>query len=195
MRRLDDWRGSQLLAQRLRIAPPQNCDQRQWVPGCIPAVNQSINCAGGDFLPAHLSMRTGLSGPDRQYSVKQAYSLTRPWPQIAAGWHGNANVGSELLEDIAQRGRERNPRCDRETQANCVSGSGIGVLPDNEHLHLVKRIGKGSQDIATGGKIAVPGLDLPTQLSSQFMDFPSTGASARAQEGSITVSKDSTHLL
>ena len=107
-------------------------------------------------------MGTGLSGPNRQHSVEQAYSLTRPRPQIAASWHGNAKVGGELLEDIAQRGRERNPRRDRETQPNSVAGSGVGVLPDNEDLHLVKRIGKGPQDIATGGKIAVPGLDLPT---------------------------------
>ena len=160
-----------MLAQRLRIASPQNCDQGQRVPGCIPPVHQSVNCAGGDFLPAHLSMGTGLSGANRQHAVEKAHPLPRPRGQIPAGGHGNAHIGGEFLKDIAQRCGERNAGCNRKTEAHRMPGSGVGVLADNEDFHLIQGVGKSAQDIATGGKIAVPGLDLPAQLSSQFMDF------------------------
>ena len=52
-----------------------------------------------------------------------------------------------------------------------MPGSGVGVLADNEDFHLIQGVGESPQNIASGGKIPMPGLDFSAQLRTQLVNF------------------------
>lgn len=92
----------------------------------------------GKLLPAMPLMACRLMRPHGEGGIEQQHTLLCPSGQVSAMGNGGAKVGVYLLKDVLQRGREHHAIIDREAQAMGLSRLMIGILPDDDHLHLVK---------------------------------------------------------
>ena len=84
-------------------------------------------------------MAVGSMGTDGQRGVEQQDTLFRPPRQVSRHRHGRPQVISNLLEDVLQRRREGDAFLNREAQPMSLSGLMIGILANDDHLHLVER--------------------------------------------------------
>lgn len=89
-------------------------------------------------LPSFSLVRTGFVSAYGQGCIQQENALFGPAGQVAACRNISANVISYLFENILQGGWELNPIVDRETQSVSLSRSVVGVLTDDDYLHLVE---------------------------------------------------------
>ena len=65
---------------------------------------------------------------------------------------GGTEVGIDFLDDIHQRRRHLNAVGHREAESHSLTGLMVGVLPQDDHLHLVEgSMVEGSEDIAPFG--------------------------------------------
>ena len=107
----------------------------------------------GEGLPAVPLVRAGLVRPYRQGGVEQQHALPRPAVEVASQGDGHPDVGMQLLEDVDQRGRELYAGLHRETESVGLPRLVVRVLPENHHLHLVKRREvEGVENLRTGRK-------------------------------------------
>ena len=100
---------------------------------------QSTDGGIGELLPAQRGMAVGLMGTHGQRGIEQQHTLARPPLQVAALRHRGAQVLLYLLEDILQRGRKGHTVLYREAQPVGLARLVVRVLPENDHLHLLKR--------------------------------------------------------
>ena len=114
------------------IASPEHIDQM------LALACKGLDGGVGEVAPAQHGVAVGLVGPHRERGVEQQHALARPALQVAAGGHGSAHVLLYLLEDVLQRGREGHAVLHREAQAVSLAGLVVGVLADDDHLHLVE---------------------------------------------------------
>ena len=158
---------------------------------------------GTRFL-ASLPHRMATSGPPRLTSAEIACAVTvsQPLPRWLAGlpgctvstrlsrrtpWSaqgdrspvegaGQAEVGLQLLVDVHQAARHGlHVGRHRERQAHRVPGRRVGVLPDDEHPHVVERPLERAQDVSTGRQVAPSGHDLLAQELAERRDRPRDG--------------------
>lgn len=114
-----------------RTAPQDESDMRQFI--------HALNDSRRELLPAFFAMRMSLVSTDRQDRVQQKDSLSRPGFKAASFRRGNIKITLKLFENVSQRRRQPDSRLHRKTQAMCLSGIVIRVLPKNDNANLVQR--------------------------------------------------------
>ena len=102
MGRRDDERIGEQRLQRLRLASPQNSDQRLGAAVGIAAVVERPDRSVSDDLPSFVLVTAGLACFDGQTPVQQHDALARPRRQIAVRGHGYAEEIRQLLVYIGQ---------------------------------------------------------------------------------------------
>ena len=93
----------------------------------------------GKLFPPLTLVGTCLMGTYRECGIEQQHSLLCPTGEIARKGERHTQIILQFLEDIDQRGRELYPIVDREAESVRLPRTMIGVLPDDDHLHPVKR--------------------------------------------------------
>ncbi len=88
----------------------------------------------GKRFPPLLPMGTGFSPPNGQNRIEQQHALPGPACQISRDCLGRfeIEIGSELLQDISERGWRRHSCRYREGQAVCLPGSVIRILAQDD---------------------------------------------------------------
>ena len=89
--------------------------------------------------PAQRLMTVGVVGAYGERSVEQKHALPGPAREIAIGGNRFAQVVVDLLEDIDERRRHLNAIGYRKTKPHRLSLLMVGILPDDDHPHLVER--------------------------------------------------------
>lgn len=113
----------------------------------------------GESLPTMPAMAERLMGAHSETGVEKKYTLTGPAAQIAALRDRRARLGLYLLEDIAQRGREFHAIVDTKAQTMSLPYPMVRVLPQDDHLDLVKwRTVEGIEDKVSGRKAKARGV-------------------------------------
>src|SRR5699024_5746652 len=69
------------------------------------------------------------------------------------------------------RTRKRHARINRKRQTHRMSGGGVGILPHDEHLDLLKGIGEGLEDVTARRQIAPALLNLSAQHIAESMNI------------------------
>ena len=105
----------------------------------LAALGEPLDGAVGEGLPAVALVRAGTVGAHGQRGVQQQDALSRPFLEIAAAGHLEPHIIVQLLEDVLQRAGKRHPVLHRKTESVGLPHVVVGVLPDDHHLHLVKR--------------------------------------------------------
>ena len=104
----------------------------------------ALFCQGADggigkFFPSFALVRACLMGTHGKGGVQQQYALVGPTGEVTACGDGGTQVGLYLLEDVLQGRREGDTVVHREAKSVCLSGTMIGILPDNDYLCSVER--------------------------------------------------------
>ena len=116
----------------LRMAAPQDERRRQALP------HHRRDAGIGNRIPSAPRMAARLARFDRQRVVEQQHALHGPARQVATNGSSDAQIGFDLLIDIAQARRQSHTFAHRERQAMRLSRPVIGVLPENHDPHLIK---------------------------------------------------------
>jgi hypothetical protein len=117
----------------LGITAPQQ--EHDWLRLRGDKANDSI----GKPLPPFVFMRCGKPAFDGQYAVEQQHALLCPMFKEAVAWPGDAKIAFKLLKNIEEAWRRTDAGTHAETQAVCLTGAVIGVLPKDDDAHLVQR--------------------------------------------------------
>lgn len=126
----------------------------------------------GEGLPAAAGVRGGLVGPHGQHGVQQQDPLLGPAVEVPAGGYRSVQVAGDLLEDVLQRGRERDAVRHREAEAVGLALPVVGVLTDDDDLQLVERtLVESPEDVARARKDPSGGVLLPDEIGQ----FPEIG--------------------
>ena len=179
--------GASSRLERLRVAAPEDRGQRRALlraqrpacgsPGRSPASQPRPRCEAD---------RPGRTVRHRLSSITPASAQGVRSPLVGAGY---AEVVDQLLVDVHQALRRRDPGRDREAQADRVPGRRVGVLPDDQHLHLGQRPAEGAQHVVPGGQVADARPRSPRAgTAPSAAIWSSTGASASAQSGATAPS-------
>jgi hypothetical protein len=122
------------------------CNQLLFLLGFTPPQYEDDTCLFRDnefddaiskSLPAVPLMRIGLVCPDRKNRVEHENTLSGPGFQITVIRDPTANIFMEFPIDVSQReGQRSNGGLHRETEAMGITGSWIGVLPNEQHANL-----------------------------------------------------------
>ena len=92
----------------------------------------------GKLLPSLSAMAESLMGPDGETGVEQEHPLPRPASEVAACGDSIARLALYLLEDVTQGGRKLHAILNGETKSVGLADIVVGVLPKDNHLHLLK---------------------------------------------------------
>ena len=107
-----------------------------------------------------------------------------PRRQIAAGCRTDAEIGVELGIDVLQRPWDRaHVRGHRERQAHRVPWGGVGILADDQDLHLAQRATECAQHVLAGWQIVRPAASSARRNAPIAVIVAATGCSASAQSG------------
>ena len=90
----------------------------------------------GQPFPSYAGMRLRLVLPNCQRRVEQQHPLTCPAAKISVGRHRRTCVGTDLLEDIAQRRGYVDSGTDREAEPVGLPGTVIGILTDDDNFRF-----------------------------------------------------------
>ena len=143
MGRRDDERIGEQRLQRLRLASPQNSDQRLGAAVGIAAVVERPDRSVSDDLPSFVLVTAGLACFDGQTPVQQHDALARPRRQIAVRGHRDTEIIRQFLVYVGQAARYRlDFRCHAEAQSHRVPGGGVRVLSHDKHFDAVERNGE-----------------------------------------------------
>ena len=113
----------------------------------LPLPRQGFYDGISKCLPPLARMAECLVCADAEAGVEQEHSLPCPTGEVAALRHRCSRLCLYLLEDIPERRRKGNAVLNGETKPVCLSVAMIGVLPQDDHLHLVERcLVKGIED-------------------------------------------------
>src|SRR5690606_11381582 len=111
-----------------------------------------LDDAAGEPLPALAPVGVGLPAPHRQHGVEQQDALASPVLQAAVVRDRAADVLVELLEDVWQRRRRRDPGLHRKAQAVSLSRPVVRVLAQDHHFGIgVGRVVKGVENVVHVG--------------------------------------------
>lgn len=144
--------------QRLRIAAPQDRDQRSSAP------DEGTDRGLCHLFPSMAAMAARRSRSDGEHPVEQQDTLRRPWRQIAASRDLHSHIVAKLHEDVRKAARERSDiRGDGEGESDRVARSGIGILTDDEHAHLGHRFLERAKHIGTTREVSATGSVLSAQ--------------------------------
>ena len=83
-------------------------------------------------------MAVGHVGTYSQRGIQQQHSLTSPAREVATLWDGRSQVIFYLLEDVLQRRRKHHSFLHGEAQPMSLAWLVVGILPDDDHLYLIK---------------------------------------------------------
>ena len=97
--------------------------------------------------------------PHSETGVEKEHSLTSPTAEIATHRDRSSRLSLYLLEDITQRGREFHAIVDTKAQTMSLPYPMVRVLPQDDHLDLVKwRTVEGIEDKVSGRKAKARGV-------------------------------------
>ncbi len=151
------------------VASPKQEDDVRTIGG------KRLDGSVGECLPTLACMTVGHASLHGERSVEQQDALVGPCAEVAAvgqgrgtshrPWigtrhhHGRlSELAHQFLVDVEQRRREGNARLHREAQAMSLPRFVIGILSEDDNLHLVERRAvEGFEDEASG-RIARRGL-------------------------------------
>ena len=137
----------------LGVTAPEHVDD------ALPAHGDGADDGVGEGLPALSGVRGRFVGPHGEHRVEQQYALLGPAVEVARERHGYARVVGDLLENVLERRRKGYAVGHGETEAVGLSGSVVGVLPDDDHLQAVERaFVECAEDVAAARKNAVRGI-------------------------------------
>ena len=113
----------------------------------------------GEGLPAFVLVRAGLMGAHGEGGVEQQHPLVGPALQIAVGgWYVGAEVGVYLFNYVHQRRRHGYAVGHGKAEAHGLPRLVIGILAENDDLHLVERGAvEGGEDVGTFGIAGIVG--------------------------------------
>ena len=90
-------------------------------------------------FPTLACMRRSCSRADGEHAVEEEHTALGPRGEIAGARHGEAEVGSELGEDVAERRGRGHPDRYRERQPHRLPAAVVGILSQDDHAHAVER--------------------------------------------------------
>ena len=102
-------------------------------------LSQSLNSSIGKLLPTQRRVAVCHMGTNGQRGIEQQNALFCPTCQITRRGNRCTKILLYLLEDILQRGWKLYSILHGETQPMSLSWFVIGVLSDDNHLHLIER--------------------------------------------------------
>lgn len=106
----------------------------------------------GEAFPAAVGVGEGFAGFDGEDGVEKEDALFRPVEEVAGGGNGEAEVGVELLEHVAERGRRLVAGEDGEGEAVGLVGVDVGVLAEDDDAGVFGRgEAKGVVDVGSRG--------------------------------------------
>jgi hypothetical protein len=133
------YRSGGFMAERFRKLPDMDPVMDSAPPGA-PG-RHHVDDALGEALPAAVGVAVGLVRPDRQARVEQEHPALGPGCEEAAV-AGRRREGRVVVAEphvhVAQRGRARRRRPDREGEAVRLVDVVVGVLPEDHHLDGVE---------------------------------------------------------
>ena len=91
-----------------------------------------------DFLPPETLMRPRFALFDTKDGVQKQHSLFGPRFEKAVRRRLNAKIAAQLLENIAQRGRNPDAWGNRECQAMCLAFTMIGILTEYDSFDFIR---------------------------------------------------------
>ena len=90
----------------------------------------------GEGLPSAPPMSAGSACGDRENGVEHQHSLMGPGFEVAMGRDPAAQIGVQFLVDIPKGTGDRSDvGLHRETQAVCMAGGGVRILPQQHDLY------------------------------------------------------------
>lgn len=105
------------------------------------------------------AMAECLMCPHSETGVEKEHALTSPTAEIATHRDRSSRLSLYLLEDITQRGREFHAIVDTKAQTMSLPYPMVRVLPQDDHLDLVKwRTVEGIEDKVSGRKAKARGV-------------------------------------
>ena len=99
---------------------------------------QACNDSIREAFPTFSLMRTRLMRSDGERRVQQEHPLSGPTSQASCRRYGTSQVIMDFFEYVLQRRREGCPVCHGEAQAFRLTRFMIGILSQQDHLHLFK---------------------------------------------------------
>ncbi len=151
----------------LRVVAPEHEDRGVGAGGDGP------DHGVGDLLPALALVGVGLACAHRQHRVEEEHPLLGPRHQIPVVRDRQAELLLHLLVDVAQGGRRLHARPHGEAQAVPLPLAVVGVLAEDQDLHLVVRSRFQSREHLLPGRIDRPVGPL---LLDEFGELPEVGA-------------------
>ena len=144
--------------QRTGVASPE--DRDEWTA----AGDEGVDGAVGDLLPALAPVARGGARAHGEDAVEEQHAALGPRREVAGRRRGHAEVALQLGVDVDQAaGEGAHVGGDGEAQADGVPGGRVGVLPDDEHPHVVERLLEGPQDVCPARQVAATCRDLGAQ--------------------------------
>ena len=110
-------------------------------------------------------------GTHGERGVEQQHALAGPPREVAVLRHGHAKVIANLAEDVLQRRGEGHAGLHGEAQPMGLSRLMVGVLADDDHLHLVEGTEVEGIEDETGRRVAAHGLVLLTHGLGQLCEI------------------------
>lgn len=105
------------------------------------------------------AMAECLVCPHSETGVEKEHALSSPTAEIATHRDRSSRLSLYLLEDITQRGREFHAIVDTKAQTMSLPYPMVRVLPQDDHLDLVKwRTVEGIEDKVSGRKAKARGV-------------------------------------
>ena len=145
--------------------------------------------AVGEPLPTLAGVGGGSARADREHAVEQEHAALGPRREIARAGHGQAEVGPELGEDVAQRRRWRDAGRNGERQPHRLPAAVVGILAEDHDAHAVERRQPQRVEDERPGRVeAAPGRDLGGEKRAQLaasQGVSSSSPTASSQLSSI----------
>ncbi len=118
----------------LRVGSPQHEDE------ILPLFGERLDDGVRERLPAASLMTAGVSRIHGERRIQEQHTLIRPRREVAVTIEKRRLVlGFQFLVDVDKRRGYGDAGLDGEAESMRLIGTMIGILPENDDLHLVER--------------------------------------------------------
>ena len=120
MHRLDHRRVAEQRPEALRVAPPEDRDERR------AARDERADRVVGDVLPALAAVRRGRARPHREHAVQQHHAVRAPRREVAVGGRRDAEVVARAPRRCSARLRGTGRTCGSTANERPIGCPGVG---------------------------------------------------------------------